>query len=622
MAAPTQESRVRFGVFEVDLRTGELQKHGHAIRLPDQAFQVLTVLLEHPGELVTRDELQQKLWPANTFVDFDVGLNSAMKKLRDALDDSAEHPRFVQTIPRRGYRFIGSLERNARSRDGAAVSRAAEPAADAQRGRKHVPGSALRWIVTALAVTIVLAGGWRLLPQPAKSPVIAKPVIAVLPLRNLAPQAESDYFSDGLTDEIIHNLSLIEGLEVKSPTSSYEFKNKPRNIQDVGRQLGANLILEGSVLRVEGKLRIDVALVHVAGDSVLWSQRYDRELKDVLAIQDEISRSIVNQLRLKLRAGRRRYYTSPEIYDSYLRGMALVKGMPPGPAEELREALRLFQEVTAKDPEFAPGYVGMAQVLSQIWFSRRATFERASEDTRAAAEKALQLDPFLAEAHGIMGVIQAHDHDWDQAERSFRRALELDPNLSETRSDFAGFVLLPLGKTDEAVTQARRAVELDPLSSESWRRLALALYVAGRFDEAIQACQRVLTIDPRDTYVQHLHGRVLIQQGRLAEAIALFEKLGDAPANRRYLGYAYAKAGRQADAERLAAEPDPAQFRQQALIHAGLGDADRTLEALSKMAAEKDPAVAIWTVFPELAFLRSDPRFKEFRRRQSLPANP
>ncbi len=625
-AVPTAET-IRFAEFELDLSRHELRCEDRPIQLEKLPFSLLVLLAEAQGRLVTREEIAEKLWGRDAFHDTENGINTAIRKIRIALKDDPQQPRVILTVPGMGYRLVAptaSSPMQAAAANQVEILAAAKSVAEAQRSWTFVPGSALRWIGIALAVSIALVGvGWLLLLPPAKSPVIARPVIAVLPLRNLASQPDSDYFSDGLTDEIIHNLSLIEGLEVKSPTSSYEFKNKPRNIQNIGKQLGANLILEGSVLRAEGKLRIDVALVDVAGDSVLWSQRYDREVKGVFAIQDEISRSIVNQLRLKLGAGRRRYYTSPEIYDSYLRGRSLAKGITPGPhAVQLREALGLFEDVIAKDPEFAPAYAAMAQVLMKLSFDRRANFEGASEKARAAAEQALQLDPLLPEAHGIMGVSHARDLAWDRAERSFRRALELDPNLSETRSDFARSVLLPLGKTDEAVTQARRAVELDPLSRDQSGALALVLYVAGRYDEAIQACQRILAIDPDATYARQLHGRSLTQQGRLAEAIALFERLPENTA-RRHLGYAYAKSGRRADAERLAAEGDgPATFRHQAHIYAGLGDPDRTLQALSKMAAERDPAANIYTVFPEFAFLRGDPRFQEFRRKQNLPANP
>jgi serine/threonine-protein kinase len=221
-----------------------------------------------------------------------------------------------------------------------------------------------------------------------------------------------------------------------------------------------------------------------------------------------------------------------------------------------------------------------------------------------------------------MGESHARDLDWGQAETYYRRALALDPNLSETRTSFARVVLLPLGKTDEAVSQARKALELDPLSTNASHTLLLVLYVAGRFDETIHLCQRLLASDPNNVYVQHIYGRSLAQKGKFAEAITVFEKSPDAHGTRRYLGYAYARIGRRADAERLAAVPDPAQFRQQALVYSGLGDADRTMEALTRMAAERDPAANIFNVFPELAFLRGDPRYKEFRRKQNLPELP
>ena len=631
------EKRIlRFGLFELDLRSRELYKQGHKIHLQEQPFQVLAALLESPGELVSREELRRRIWLADTFVDFEVGLNAAVKRLRQALGDSAESPRFVETLPRLGYRFLAPVTYLSESER--ALSATAIPATEPTSvpSRRTASGSitavfgaaqSLRhhWWKIAAAVLVIaaIAGSSLRLRRPTvTASVTAVPVIAVLPLKNLSGQPDSDYFSDGLTDEIIRDLSMIDGLQVRSRTSSFAFKDKPRNIREVGTELNVNLVLEGSVLRDGDNLRINVQLVRVSDDTPVWSRRYDRQTKDVFSIQDEISRSIVTQLRLKLGTGRRRFYTAPEVYDTYLRGLALSQGMNPGPAAQLREALRLFQEVVAKDPEFAPGHLGMARVLSKMSFSRRTTFEGAYDQARAAAQKALLLDPLLPEAHGFLGESRARDLDWGQAETYYRRALALDPNLSETRSSFARSVLLPLGKTDEALSQARMAQELDPLSSEASHTLLLVLYVAGRFDETIHFCQRLFASDPNNTYVQHMYGRALAQKGKFAEAITVFEKSPDAFGTRRHLGYAYAKIGRRADAERLAAMPDPAQFRQQALIYSGLGDADRTMEALTRMAAERDPAANIYTVFPELAFLRGDPRFKEFRRKQNLPEIP
>jgi TolB-like protein/DNA-binding winged helix-turn-helix (wHTH) protein/Flp pilus assembly protein TadD len=622
---------VRFGLFELDLRSRELYKQGHKLHLQEQPFQVLATLLESPGEVFPREELRRRIWPSDTFVDFEVGLNAAVKRLRQALGDSADSPRFVETLPRLGYRFLAPVTFLSESER--ALSATAIPAPEttsvpsrgtASKSFTAVFGAAqsLRhhwWKIAAVVLVIAAIAGFSLWPR---HPAVPAPVIAVLPLKNLSGQPDSDYFSDGLTDEIIRNLSMIDGLQVRSRTSSFAFKDKPRNLREVGAELNANLVLEGSVLRSGDRLRINAQLVRVSDDTPVWSGRYDRQIKDVFAIQDEISLSIVTELRLKLGTGRRRYSTAPEIYDTYLRGLALSKGMLPGPVANLQEALRLFQEVVAKDPEFAPGHLGIARVLSKISFSRRTTFEGAFEQTRAAAEKSLQLDPLLPEAFGLLGELRAHDLDWGQAETYYRRALALDPNLSETRTSFARVVLLPLGKTDEAVSQARKALELDPLSRDASHALLLVLYVAGRFDETIHLCQRLFASDPNNVYVQHMYGRSLAQEGKLAEAIAIFEKQQDAPGTRRHLGYAYARMGRRAEAERLAAVPDPGQFRQQALIYSGLGDADRTMDALRRMAAERDPAANIYTVFPELAFLRGHPRYKEFRRKQNLPESP
>lgn len=637
MSIGEEKRIIRFGPFELDLRSRELHKQGYKIHLQDQPFQVLAMLLESPGEVFPREELHRRIWPGDTFVDFDVGLNAAVKRLRQALGDSADSPRFVETLPRLGYRFLAPVTYLSESER--AMSAPAIPAGETSSvpslgaasesitaGVAVAPFLRRHWwkLAAAVLVVVAIAGfSFRLRRPAVTASVVAEPVIAVLPLKNLSVLPDSDYFADGLTDEIIRNLSMIDGLQVRSRTSSFAFKDKPRNLREVGAELHANLVLEGSVLREGDKLRINAQLIRVADDTPVWSGRYDRQIQDIFTIQDEISSSIVTQLRLELRTGRRRFTTTPELYDIYLRALPASKRMPPGPRETLQEALRLFQSVVAKDPDFAPGHMGVARVLSKMSISRRSTFEGSYDQARAAAEQALRLDPLLPEALGFLGQSRARDLDWGQAESYYRRALALDANLSETRSDFALHVLLPLGKTDEAVSQARRALELDPLSNEASHTLLLALYVARRFDETIQGCERIRALHPEDTYALHMQGRALAQKGKLEEAIALLEKLPeDTHATRRYLGYAYGRSGRRADAERLVAVPDPAQFRQQALIYAGLGDVDRTMDALWKMAAESDPAVSIHTVFPEQAFLRGHPRFKEFRRKLNLPENP
>ena len=313
--------------------------------------------------------------------------------------------------------------------------------------------------------------------------------IAVLPLHNLSQDAANDYFADGLTDELIRNLSIIDGLAVRSQTSSFALKGKP-SVREAGQQLQANYILEGSVLRAGQQLRINAQLVRVRDDFPVWSGRYDRELTDVLAIQDEIARGIVNSLRLKLGRGRRRYETSAEAHDLYLRARALELHQS---LRALSQRIRIFEQATTKDPSFAPAYAGLATAYAlRSGSDQPDEIERANEVSkmRVAVEKALQLDPLLAEAHDAQGMVYARDAQWEQSEKSFRRALELDPNRSLTRAHFAMHLLLPLGRTAEAVAHVRLAEKADPLSPHIQSVLAYVLFSAGRFDEAAAIVNR------------------------------------------------------------------------------------------------------------------------------------
>jgi TolB-like protein/DNA-binding winged helix-turn-helix (wHTH) protein/Flp pilus assembly protein TadD len=610
--------------------------------LQDQPFQVLRILLENRGEIVGREELKQKLWLANTFVDFDDGLNTAVKKLRDTLGDSAEHPRYIETIPRHGYRFIAPLTPPLESPSvGKTVSgiyvlaaatapavtevareneqQTSNAAADAQvTKRATVLHRTWRKALLATALLLIATGGvwWRLRAQPRQY------AIAVLPFKNLSPEPNSDYFSDGLTDEIIRDLSSIDGLQVKSRTSSFVFKDKPRDVHNVGSQLGANLLLEGSVLRAGERLRINVDLVRVADDSTLWSQRYDRDLRDIFAVQDEISRSIVNELRLKHFGGQRRYDTNLEAYDLYLRAQSL-SNTDSGP--KLVEAIPLYRQVIANTPDFAPAYAGLAHVYAGLRHPRLAlaagiTREEAEQQLRAMAEKAIQLDPLLPEAYGALGIVYASDLAWGDAERSFQRALQLNSNLSGIHTDYGRFVLLQEGRSTEAIQQFREAVTLDPLSVRSRSNLALGLINVGAYEEALENCRRALAADPSGEGMMWLQGRAMWFKGEHKEAIALFEQLG--PSTRGFLGYFYGSSGRRREAEQLLAEQDPSALRHQVFIYAGLGEKDRVMEALEKLAATNDELVDLYPFFPELVLMRDDARMKEFRHQRNLPWPP
>src|SRR5215471_8084442 len=418
-----------------------------------------------------------------------------------------------------------------------------------------------RWVLAAFAGASLLPaaiGLSRFAHESAPLP------IAVLPLEDTSHDPANSYFADGLTDELIRNLSIIDGLAVRSRTSSFGI-GRPRNIRDAGKQLQADYILEGSVLRAGQQLRIDVQLFRVRDDFLIWPGSIDKELTDVLAIQDEISLGIVNKLRLKLGRGRRRYETSAEAYYVYLRARALSDYRKRRAA---LEAAALYQQVIAKDPLFAPAYAGLAAAYaasSAQGFNDDHGVELAG--MRAAAERAIQLDPLLAEAHHALAMEYARDGNWTNAETSFRHAIDLAPSDSAAHGDLTLYLLLPLGRIDEGVRQMRIAEKRDPLSPYVQEILAWVLISSGRYEEAANHCQKAIG-------ATECLGRARLGQGRIDEAIQILST------DPKYLGYAYGRAGRREEAEKLAAAA-PGPFSQ-ALTYAGLGDKDRTLDALDR----------------------------------------
>jgi serine/threonine-protein kinase len=447
---------------------------------------------------------------------------------------------------------------------------------------------------------------------------VGQPVIAVLPLKNLSAEPESDYFVDGLTDEIIRNLAVIQGLQVRSRTSSFAFKDEPRNIREVGRQLGANLVVEGSVLRAGNKLRVNAQLVQVAGDVPLWAGRFDRELKDVFAIQDEISRAIVNRLRLTLGRGQRRYDTNMEAYELYLKGLSLLDRMDHRQASA--KSAELFQQVIDTDPSFAPAHAGLANAYASMSHNRLfhgISSAQAHPIMRSAALKALQLDPLLAEAHAAMGYVYSREFDWQKADQSFRRAIDLNPSLTQSYTLYARTTLWPLGKLAEAERLLHEAMGADPLSLDLQRETASVQIHIGRYGEAINTLQRIRAVDPDFPWIDWLLGRALTFAGRPAEALAVIEA-SRMPPDSEWKAHAYVMAGRRDEAERLAVRHRNYPHRL-AIIYAALGDKDRTFEALHRLAVLEPHRVVDLLSYPELTGLRSDPRFAALRRTLGLP---
>jgi TolB-like protein len=471
------------------------------------------------------------------------------------------------------------------------------------------------WLTLALLGIIAALGGeawWRFMRS-------TQPIgIAVLPFENLNHEAADDYLADGLTDELIRNLSAFDGLAPRSRTSSFALKGKPRNIRQAGRELAAEYIVEGSVFRSGERLRIKAMLVRTRDDFPIWSNTFERPASDALAIQNEISRSIANSLRLKLGRGRRRYEASTVAYDLYLRARAAG----------LRDSVGLFQQAIAKDPSFAPAYAGLA---SSYAYRTGNTFNDSDGELpkmRAAAEKAIELDPLLAEAHSAVGKAYARDGKWALSEASFRRAIEIDRNRSESYGDFAVYVLMQQGRIREALHEMRVAQRSDPLSAEVRSQLAYVLLSSHLYDEAASECEK-LPEDcrcwpaPSEPVRYECLGRARMGQGRFREAVEILAAgiakgvpIG-API-RGYLGYAYGRVGRHDEAEKIVELASPFPYHQ-AVALIGMGDRDRAFAALERLAAQGPVRVGLALAVPEFDALRSDSRFKALRNEVGLP---
>jgi TolB-like protein/predicted Ser/Thr protein kinase len=465
-----------------------------------------------------------------------------------------------------------------------------------------------RWSAALAALLLTVATG-VVLVRWAK-PV--KPAIAVLPWKNLGADPNGNDFADGLTDELTRQLTMIQGLDVRSRTSSFAFKNRAVNLPQIGRQLRADYLLTGSVLHAGDRVRINAQLIRVSDDATVWAAKIDRSFNDLLSIQDEISRSIINQLQVKLDRLPRRYDIDAATYERYLRARSLSERRD---RSSLSTAITYYKEVIASDATFAPAYAALADAYADYEFWG-VNFEAAYSQVKNAASKALELDPALPEAHAAMGLVHARDRHWQDAEREFQRSIQINPNLSRTHRSYGFWTLYQEGRLDEASKELQLALRIDPLSLDIPRMMAYIEVSAGQYAAAIENCRRVLKEDPNFPLIPFVFGRALLFNGNTAEAISVLEAV---PPNRApELGYAYATTGRHQDAESLASKAKDVPLTE-AVIFAGLNDADRAFAALERAAAIGDPKIGAVLMYPELAVLRSDPRFRPFRQRLGLP---
>jgi TolB-like protein/Tfp pilus assembly protein PilF len=571
---PSFSQPVRFGLFEVDLRAGELRKQGVRIKLQEQPLQILAMLLEHPGQVVTREELRSRLWPADTFVDFDHGLNKSINKLREALGDSAENPRFIETLAKRGYRFIRDLQ-----------------------------GS----------------------PGQIRS-------LLVLPLENLSGDPEQEYFADGLTEELITKLARISALRVLSRTTAMHYKGVRKPLPEIARELQVEGVVEGTVLRSGDRVRISAQLIHAPTDTHLWAESYERELRDVLALQSEIAQAIAREVQVKVTPEEQAHISQvrpvePAAYEAYLKGRYYWNQRSGG---GLSKGAECFQQAIEKDPGYAMAWAGLADCASSAgWLGFLSPAEGCGKGKRLAL-RALELDPGLAEAHCSLGWATVHyDYDFLTAEREYQRSIELNPSYA-TAHQWYGLLLSAVGRFEQACNEVEHAIHLDPPSAIITASLGWVYWISRQYERQFEQLNKTLELDPNFIAAYWGLGLVHLAHSKFEEAIAKMQKAVEVSRGSSLpiglLGEAYAAAGCKDQAQKVLDQLMEISKHKYvtpyiiARIYSALDNKDEAFQWLERAYLEH----SVWMVFlrvdPRLDSLRSDARFDDLLRRMNFPA--
>jgi len=584
---------LRFGLFEVDLRVSELRKSGIKVKLQEQPFQVLIALLQKPGEVITREELRLKLWDAETFVDFEHSLSTAINKIREVLGDSVESPRFVETLPRRGYRFIAPVTSIPRDTGPPAISKQSDPSESPDAAPSIWQRSWPRFVVgiiVAFAIALFAWGvGRRWVVTPESQPAIHS--LAVLPLANLSKDPEQEFFADGMTDELITNLAKVSGLRVISRTSVMRYRNTQKPLAQIGKELGADALIEGTVLRSGNSVRITVQLIDASTDRHLWAEEYQRDVHDVLALQADVAKAISVAVQVKLTPQQQLQLASghqvdPEAHDAYLRGLYFLR---QGEPESTEKAIRYLEQAIVRNPSDPLTYAALSDAYSSLTPQPRAPLDVLPK-AKAAAVKAVELGDTVAEAHASLAYIRLwFDWDWPGAQHEYQRALELNPNLSKAHTGYAVY-LGTTGQAHEAVEEAERARQLDPVSLSSLDSEASVFINARRYSEEVELCRRNIELEPtaERAYAWLAVGETLL--GHNEEAVTAADRsVQGSRARAPYESvYAYAMAGQKQKARKMLASflgPDGKPYLcgyNMSVISLALGDKDRAMDWLEK----------------------------------------
>jgi TolB-like protein/Tfp pilus assembly protein PilF len=576
-----------FDVFELDVRAGELRKRGVKLRLQGQPLQVLAMLLKRAGDLVTREELRSEIWPADTFVDFDHSLHNAIARIRETLGDSAGNPRYIETLPRRGYRFIKS------------VNEVKPEASTSPHHHKRV--------------------GYA---REIRS-------LAVLPLEDLTGEPGHEYFADGMTEALITCLAKIKALRVISRTSAMQYKGVRKSLPQIARELNVDAVIEGSVLRSGERVRITAQLIH-SSDQHLWAESYERDLLDILSLQSEIARQVANEVRIILtpeerdRLGVSRQ-VNPEAHELYLKARHFWNKRTE---ESVRRALSYFNQAIGTDPTYAQGYAGLADSYNILGYYNAVPPIEAYPKAKAAALKALELDDSLAEPHAALGVVKRDfEWDWSGAEAEFQRAIELNPGYVEAYH-WRSTLLSMLGRHAEALREKKKALAMDPLSVVIRTDLARMYYFSRDYDRSLEQYRAALDIDPNFGSAHLWLAQVFEQKGLYEEAISSLKRGMHLSSDSTYalpkLGHAYATAGRCDEARAVLDQLNALSSQRYvspydiALVHVGLQEYDEAFTWLQRAFEQRSLWLGYLNVEPQLDSLRSDQRFQGLLRRADL----
>ena len=629
-------SVVRFGTYEISLYSGELRKAGVRIRVQQQPLRLLETLLERPGEVVTREELRSRIWPNESFGDFDQAVNVAIAKLRGALGDSADNPRYIETLPRRGYRFIADVavvnrpanklelvpEVAASGTEDRAPLEVAGKAARPKRLRWRHPWKALG-LVLVLVLLVLMGGIFRWRSRRPANVLSSTPVrsLAVLPLENLSSDSQ-DYFADGMTDELITDLAQISALRVISRTSVMPYQGVRKPLPQIARELNVDAVVEGTVLRSGKQVRITAQLIQAPADQHLWAQSYEGDVRDTLALQKKVARAIADQIRINLTPQEAAVLqnvkaVNPEAYEDYLKGRYFWNKRT---ADDLKKATYYFNQAIESDPNYPLPYTGLADIYQ---LSDRPQLAREE------VQKALKLDDHLAAAHNSLArLLYLFNRDWEGADTEFKRALELDHNYAPAHHWYSMYLALE-GRKEQALAEAVKAYELDPLSPVVGAYLAKSLQEAGQYDKAIEQAKKTLDLEPDSAVTHAVLGIVYEDKRMYAEAIAEYKRalqLGGPPGEMRgLLGYAYAVSGNRTDAEKIIAELNalwPGHTHAAldlAVVFSGLGDKENALYWLEK--AQERHVSDLVGIGQDSHFVevRSDRRFQALVQRMGAP---